>query len=195
MKSSKKTNILMTAALALLIAAPLTSDAKESCACCSKPANSVAGNPRVDAILASFQSSPRLLAESGGEPLPEETVKVLDALVAIQVSLADDSMEHVGHHAAGIAAAAREHQVHGLTTKTADHAEALSKARDIKTARAVFKKLNESMEAFLKEHRDSTGKYRIAYCPMAKASWVQSGPVIANPYFGKSMLKCGSFKS
>lgn len=29
---------------------------------------------------------------------------------------------------------------------------------------------------------------------MAKASWVQTGKEIANPCYGKSMLRCGAFK-
>ena len=30
---------------------------------------------------------------------------------------------------------------------------------------------------------------------MAKASWLQTGTTIMNPYFGKAMPHCGQFKS
>jgi len=33
-----------------------------------------------------------------------------------------------------------------------------------------------------------------AYCPMVKASWVQSSEQIKNPYYGSSMLTCGTIK-
>jgi len=33
-----------------------------------------------------------------------------------------------------------------------------------------------------------------AYCPMAKASWLQAGTSIMNPYYGASMLDCGSIR-
>lgn len=142
-------------------------------------------------MLAAFQFSPRLLADTGDNALPAETAKVLDALVAIRKSLADDSMEHVGRHAAAI----DEHGIRGLPEKASEHAAAVARAGDIKSARTAFKKLNESFEAFLNDHPDTSGKYRVAYCPMAKASWVQTGASIANPYYGRSMLKCGSFKN
>ena len=34
---------------------------------------------------------------------------------------------------------------------------------------------------------------RVAYCPMVKKSWLQTGGEIANPYYGSGMLRCGSF--
>jgi Cu(I)/Ag(I) efflux system membrane fusion protein len=34
----------------------------------------------------------------------------------------------------------------------------------------------------------------IAYCPMAKASWLQHGQEITNPYMGTAMATCGSIK-
>jgi hypothetical protein len=34
---------------------------------------------------------------------------------------------------------------------------------------------------------------KVAYCPMAKRSWIQKEDAIRNPYYGKSMLTCGSF--
>lgn len=123
-----------------------------------------------------------------------EPAETLDNLVAIQKSLAADSMGHVAHHAAAIAKAAAEHKVHGLPHQAAEQANAVAKAKDIKAAREAFKKLNESFEKYLKGHPEESGKYHVAYCPMAKASWVQTGDTIANPYFGGSMLNCGTFK-
>jgi len=123
-----------------------------------------------------------------------DRAEALDNLIAIQKSLAADSMGHVTHHAAAIAKAAAGHKVHGLPHQAAEQANAVANAKDIKTAREAFKKLNESFEAYLKDHPDKSGKYHVAYCPMAKASWVQTGDTIANPYYGRSMLKCGTFK-
>lgn len=42
----------------------------------------------------------------------------------------------------------------------------------------------------------SAGGLRIAkaYCPMADASWLQTEPTVSNPYYGASMLTCGSFQ-
>ena len=34
---------------------------------------------------------------------------------------------------------------------------------------------------------------RRTYCPMEKKSWAQKDGLIANPYAGKRMLRCGEF--
>ena len=50
---------------------------------------------------------------------------------------------------------------------------------------------SESEEIIKNEHPDG---YGTAYCPMAKSWWIQKDGTINNPYFGKQMLTCGSFK-
>lgn len=128
------------------------------------------------------------------EDTPTAASATLDQYVAIQQALAEDSLEHVAHNAEAIAKAAAENKVHGLPAETAAQAEAVAKAKDIKATRDAFKKLSKSFETYLKDHPDKSGKYHTAYCPMAKAGWVQTGDTIANPYYGKSMLRCGTFK-
>lgn len=134
------------------------------------------------------------VADSGKGSLTPAAREVVDHLVAIQESLAGDEMGHVGHHASAIATAIGEHKIHGLPKDASKQAKAVADAKDIKAAREAFKKLNESFVAYLKDHPDQDKALRVAYCPMAKASWVQTGSEINNPYFGKSMLTCGTFK-
>jgi len=119
---------------------------------------------------------------------------ILKAYAQIQKSLSEDSLKHVVQQAKAISSAALGGKVPGLPPKVAKQAKALADAKDIKASRKAFKELSKSFEAHLKKNPDPTGKYRVAYFPMAKASWVQSGKTIANPYYGKSMLKCGTFK-
>jgi RND family efflux transporter MFP subunit len=38
---------------------------------------------------------------------------------------------------------------------------------------------------------ESKQELSVAYCPMAKASWLQRGEAIANPYMGQAMSTCG----
>jgi hypothetical protein len=49
--------------------------------------------------------------------------------------------------------------------------------------------------AHLKEQKVPAGSYYVAYCPMAKASWLQTSKTILNPYMGTSMVHCGQIKS
>lgn len=118
----------------------------------------------------------------------------LNDLVAIQKALAGDSMEHVKHHAMAISKAVKEHKLHGIATETSQQATKVAQSKSLKSARNAFKELSQSFVDYFANHPDKSGKYRVAYCPMAKASWVQQGEAIRNPYFGKSMLNCGSLK-
>ncbi len=81
-----------------------------------------------------------------------------------------------------------------LPTALASQADSLAKAKDLDSARAAFKLMSNSLIEFAKNH-NATDTYHIAYCPMAKASWLQTGTTVMNPYFGKAMPHCGQLKS
>ena len=77
----------------------------------------------------------------------------------------------------------------------AKQAEALAKAKDLKAAREADKPLSASLIKYLADNKAGKGTYHEAYCPMVKASWLQTGKDIKNPYMGKDMLSCGEFKN
>jgi hypothetical protein len=60
-------------------------------------------------------------------------------------------------------------------------------------ARADFGNVNDAVIAYLHAGGLSPGGVRIAYCPMARRSWLQRDGAINNPYFGSRMLDCGAF--
>ena len=35
----------------------------------------------------------------------------------------------------------------------------------------------------------------VAFCPMVQKPWLQAGTTLQNPYYGSSMLTCGSFRN
>ena len=69
----------------------------------------------------------------------------------------------------------------------------MAKAKDLAAAREAFKPLSESLIKFATKDTAASSLYRQAYCPMAKASWLQTGTSVSNPYMGKAMLRCGQF--
>ncbi len=82
---------------------------------------------------------------------------------------------------------------------TASWADQLSEADDIETMRSAFEPLSDMLIALLEvSHIEGLGSVYRAHCPMAfdfkGASWLTPEPVIANPYFGESMLKCGTIE-
>lgn len=71
-------------------------------------------------------------------------------------------------------------------------ADAVARSADLKTAREAFGTLSDEM---IKLRANATGdRPAIAYCPMAKKSWLQSKKdAIANPY-EPAMKECGMWK-
>ena len=77
--------------------------------------------------------------------------------------------------------------------KENENADALAKSASLADAREAFKKLSKRAVHVASDHEG----YFIANCPMVKnggGNWVQTTGKVSNPYFGKSMLTCGSIK-
>ena len=120
---------------------------------------------------------------------------VYDGYFKVQIALAQDSVAGISGAATTMLKAIQGDSTKMLPAKVSQQAEALSKAKDLDAARVAFKPLSESLIQFLKDQKVPGGIYHEAYCPMAKASWLQTGTTISNPYLGKEMLRCGEFRS
>ncbi len=71
------------------------------------------------------------------------------------------------------------------------------KGVEIEKVRNSFKKLSQSMINYLKAFKGmikSDEKTYVYYCPMVDATWLQKNEGTRNPYYGSSMLTCGSVK-
>lgn len=128
-------------------------------------------------------------ADSPSAPLQS----ILDKYIQIQASLAGDSLRGVPEAASEIAAAAKAGA--GLIPEAvAIQSETLAKATDIKAAREAFKPLSATLINALSAQKSTSGEYYEAFCPMADASWIQTGKEVANPYFGSAMSNCGEIR-
>src|SRR6266705_2067067 len=121
------------------------------------------------------------------DPLMEPVKSVLDHYLKIQGELAKDSVKDVDEHAAAIAKAVKGDDIKMLSPDVAKQADALAQAKDLRAARAAFKPLSASLVKYLADNKAGKGTYHEAYCPMVKASWLQTGKTIKNPYMGKEM--------
>lgn len=126
---------------------------------------------------------------------------LFNAYLAVQTSLADDSTEHVPHQLAALRQAAMA--LRGTSDPAlAEAARAVIKAADfpaddIKVARKRFVTLSDAaikLAAIALPDASAANSLNEAFCPMAKAAWLQIGDTIANPYYGKSMLRCGDIR-
>ncbi len=129
------------------------------------------------------------------DPALMEPVKsVYDHYLKIEKALVADSTKGVADEAGAIAKAVRGDTMKMLPVDVADKADAVAAAKDLPAARSAFKKLSQPLIQYLAEHKVQSGLYHEAYCPMARASWLQDEKSITNPYFGQSMLSCGELK-
>ena len=65
----------------------------------------------------------------------------------------------------------------------------VSKASDLKAARAAFKELSLAMVDWAAKTKPQG--YETYSCSMFPGKWVQKSGPIRNPYYGKEMLECG----
>jgi hypothetical protein len=146
------------------------------------------------AAAAALLCNPALRAAD--DPALMEPVKsVLSHYLAIQTNLANDSVQGLEQHAKAIATAVKGDAMKTLPSGVAAQAETLAQAKDLKAARAAFKPFSASLIKYLADKKAGKGVYHEVYCPMADASWLQTGKAIRNPYFGKEMLDCGELKN
>jgi hypothetical protein len=71
----------------------------------------------------------------------------------------------------------------------------LTSAVEIEDARAKFGALSEAIDTYMTGlHLTPPDGVKVAYCPMVNKPWLQKGDSLENPYYGKDMLTCGSFR-
>ena len=130
------------------------------------------------------------------KPVFQQPVQsIFDNYIKVQRALVQDSLEGVSAAGTAMAKAIRGDSKNALPAKVADQAAALGEAKDVEAARGAFKSLSDTLIEFVKSQKAAAGTYHVAYCPMAKASWLQTGKTVMNPYMGKSMPHCGQLKT
>ena len=74
-------------------------------------------------------------------------------------------------------------------------AKQMGAAKTIAEARTAFGALSVALEGYAEKTKSTLPKdLHIAYCPMEDKPWMQKGKEIKNPYYGASMIDCGSIK-
>lgn len=78
----------------------------------------------------------------------------------------------------------------GIPEKIISQSKSLKKSKNIKEARESFKLLSQAFAMWVSMEKPK--HLQVVYCPMAKASWIQSaGTEVSNPYL-TNMPRCGS---
>lgn len=86
----------------------------------------------------------------------------------------------------------------GQGAALAKAAAELTAAADIESQRKLFSAFSDGFIALLKQTGMAGGELFIVHCPMAMnntgANWISATKTVRNPYYGESMLTCGSVK-
>ena len=118
---------------------------------------------------------------------------VLDPYLKIQAALADDSMDGVTANAGNLATAATALGAPAVKIDMA--AVQLASTADLEAARNKFGALSEAIDNYMTGLKLKVPEgLKVAVCPMVQKPWLQAEADIRNPYFGKEMLTCGSFR-
>ena len=77
------------------------------------------------------------------------------------------------------------------------YASDLAKESDIEKQRVLFQNISNRLISLIRSHGlDQVGSAYVVHCPMAAGGeggdWISNVPEVLNPYFGDTMLNCGS---
>lgn len=181
MKTMKPVSIWVVLA-GILIASTAGAFSTVACekSCCSQK-----GSPRAASHDHGAAQAALTVAASASQPALTRAIEnALENYLNVQSALARDSMQNVSVDAQALAKAVRGDESKALPMALAEQADTLAKAKNLAKARNAFKPLSESVIAFLKANGAPPGIYYEVYCPIAKASWLQTGATVRNPYLG-----------
>ena len=128
-----------------------------------------------------------IIAHADNAPVVKSYLALKDALAADDPAAAKQAAEALKGAASNMKGESKNLKALQKESK------AMAGAADLKSQRALMSSLSTSLWALLKEE-GSTETLYLAYCPMAKASWLSNEKAITNPYYGKSMFSCGTVK-
>jgi hypothetical protein len=118
---------------------------------------------------------------------------LVNPYLQVQTALAGDQMNGLAAQAQAIATAATA--LGNGAEKIVASAKKLADAKDIAAARTAFGEVSVAITEYAQATKSGFGPdVKLAYCPMADKPWLQKEKDIRNPYYGASMLTCGSFK-
>ncbi|MCM2315025.1 MAG: hypothetical protein NDJ92_07730 [Thermoanaerobaculia bacterium] len=160
------------------------------------------------AVPASAESSAAAPAPSTADALaslPEPSRAPFGAMMAgygtIQTALSSDTTTGVDAAASAVAGAARVLESTAAEPAKAQYgaiatqaASVVSSASDIVKARQAFGELSKAVLALLVANPDLAKGRVVVECPMTSTykKWLQTDEKVRNPYYGSTMLECGT---
>ncbi len=147
-------------------------------------------------LLAFALLTPYSVAQSTASAPASQTPfdKIVSEYYRIHDALAKDTTEGVGQAAQNIVKLADQPQpenAKGPDFAAIRRAATALQGQSLEKSREQFFELSKPIIAELKRNPATKSSAFAFKCSMANKSWVQNDKEIRNPYYGKSMLKCG----
>lgn len=76
-----------------------------------------------------------------------------------------------------------------------ESAREIASSKELEKQRTAFAELSASFWLVVKESDTGTRNIYYDYCPMKESYWISEEVAIKNPYYGASMLNCGTVKA
>ncbi|WP_295203900.1 DUF3347 domain-containing protein [uncultured Chryseobacterium sp.] len=125
--------------------------------------------------------------------------KLYQNYIAIKAALASDDAGKAAKSASEFVQTASAVKTNTISVKNLtalkNQASGIAKTGNISAQREIFHHLSDDMYALSRQFSFSEKPVYLQYCPMAEASWLSNEEKIINPYYGSSMLTCGTVKS
>jgi hypothetical protein len=145
------------------------------------------------ALMATGACAPAPATDKTPKAGTEMSRAVIDPYLKIQEALSDDKMDGIKANAGNIATAAAA--LGAPARKIDTTAVQLAAATEIEDARDKFGALSEAIDSYMTGLKLKAPEgVKAAFCPMVQKPWLQASATIDNPYYGKSMSTCGSFR-
>lgn len=145
--------------------------------------------------------------ESVAEPFQTQVEELVSEYMQLKDALVASDAEAAQAAAAEVLRVARAMPIGTLTTdekafaeehtaEAVSSAEQIAAATNLEAQRAQLGALSESVFSMAKAYGAAEGTLYYQHCPMALNNeggyWLSSNEEIQNPYFGESMMRCGS---
>ena len=140
----------------------------------------------------------RPIVPQPGEPEVISSLKALfDSYLPLSQALARDDPKAAAQAATHFATSAGQPALPEEANPMQQASQAIAATEDIDQQRIHFQKISNLLIALIRQHAlDQIGNAYVVHCPMAfddiGGDWLSSRPEVLNPYFGDTMLRCGS---
>lgn len=126
-----------------------------------------------------------------GSAFSQHTDSLFSQYIRVKNALVNSDSKAAAEAAVALQKSVRESASFAQKSDLQAATDKLAAAKNIEKQRSAFADVSTMMWTVVKPSEAIKQEVYYQYCPMKKAWWLSTEPVIENPYYGASMLACG----